>query len=113
MTVRIYFNDEKASEKYKILQSSLNSEDIRILKEINKTIDILEKDPFLGTQIPKRLIPKEYNKIFKPDNLWKYDLSKSWRLIYWISSDDEGQITLLIDWMNHKQYDKLFGYNTS
>ena len=79
----------------------------------SEAIDILEKNPFSGTQIPKRLIPKEYNKFFKPDNLWKYDLNKTWRLIYWISSDDTGQITLLIDWMNHKQYDKLFGYSTS
>lgn len=113
MTIRIYFNDEKASEKYKKLQFSFNPEDTRILKEINKVIAILEEDPFSGTQIPKRLIPKEYNKIFKPDNLWKYDLNKSWRLIYWVSSDDNGQITLLIDWMDHKRYDKLFGYSTS
>ena len=113
MTIRIFFNDEGVSEKYRKLQSSSSPEDMRIFKEINKAIDILEKDPFFGIQIPKRLIPKEYDKIFKPDNLWKYDLNRSWRLIYWISSDDKGQITLLIDWMNHKEYDKLFGYRIS
>lgn len=112
MTTRIFFNDESTSEKYKKLQNSSKLEDIRIFNEIIKAIDILEEDPFSGIQIPKRQVPKKYKKIFRPDNLWKYDL-KTWRLIYWISSDDEGQITLLIDWMNHKQYDKLFGYNSS
>ncbi|MBN1432993.1 MAG: type II toxin-antitoxin system YoeB family toxin [Methanomicrobiaceae archaeon] len=89
------------------------SEDKRILKALNKAIDNIEKDPFSGIQIPKRLIPKRYNKVFKPDNLWKYDLNRSWRLIYWIASDDEGRITLLIDWMDHKEYDKIFGYRSS
>ncbi|MBP2132601.1 Txe/YoeB family toxin of Txe-Axe toxin-antitoxin module [Methanomicrobium sp. W14] len=113
MTTRIFFNDTDVSEKYKKLKESSNSKDVLILKEINKAIDKLAKDPFLGIQIPKRQIPKDYTRIFKPDNLWKYDLDRSWRLIYWISSDDEGRITILIDWMNHKQYDKLFGYSTS
>ena len=76
MTIRIFFNNESVSEKYKRLESSSSPEDIRLFKEINKAIDILEKDSFSGIQIPKRLIPKEYNKIFRPDNLWKYDLNK-------------------------------------
>ena len=97
----------------KKLQNSFKPEENHVLKEINKAIDILENNPFSGIQIPKRQIPKEYNKIFRPDNFWKYDLSKSWRLRYWISSDDKGLITLLIDRMNHKQYNKLFGYKSS
>lgn len=82
MKTRIYFNDENAAAKYKKIQSSSNSKDLRILKEIDKAIDILQKDPFSGIQIPKRLIPKDFNKIFSQDNLWKLDLNKSWRLIY-------------------------------
>ena len=113
MKARIFYNDESASEKYNDLKNSSDLKDLRILKEIDKAIDNLEKNPFSGVQIPKRLIPKSYNKIFEPDNLWKYNLNNSWRLIYWISSDEDGCITLLIDWMNHKEYERLFGYNSS
>jgi len=58
MTHRIFFNDDGVSEKYKNLQSSSSAEDKRILKALNKAIDNIEKDPFSGIQIPKRLIPK-------------------------------------------------------
>ena len=58
----------------------------------------------------RNLFPKSYLEKYKIDNLWKYDLPNAWRLIYSIKN---GQITILsiiLEWMNHKDYEKRFKY---
>ncbi len=67
------------------------------------------KNAFCGKQFPKRLIPKEYMDLYGITNLWKYKLSESWRLLYSITTPSKVEIiTVVLDWMNHKKYDRLF-----
>ncbi|MFY1642790.1 hypothetical protein ACK11Z_03520 [Methanoculleus bourgensis] len=42
-------------------------------------------------------------------NLWKYNLSRSWRLMYTVTSDG-GTIAVVIEWLDHTGYDRRFGY---
>ncbi|MDD3178390.1 MAG: hypothetical protein PHR26_02630 [Candidatus ainarchaeum sp.] len=42
-----------------------------IKKSIIKAIKELKQNAFSGIQIPKKLIPKEYIKKYKINNLWK------------------------------------------
>ena len=82
-------------------------------KELHKHLirafnDILE-NAFCGRAVKKRLIPKGYLK--KYDNLWIYNLPDAWRLLYSIKSPNKIEIiSVVLDWMNHKDYERLFRF---
>ncbi len=65
---------------------------------------------FAAALIPKRQIPKVYLQRYPPiRNLWKYNLSRSWRLMYTVASDGD-TIAVIIEWLDHTGYDRRFGY---
>ena len=64
-----------------------NFEDKELYLFIERAISDLKMSNS-GTQLPKRLWPKEYIKRYNLTNLWKYDLPKGWRLIYTIKTDE-------------------------
>lgn len=81
-------------------------------KNIKRAIKDIESNAFFGIQIPKRLIPIEYIKKYKITNLWKYDLPDGWRLIYSITTPTKIKIiTIILEWFNHKNYERKFKYS--
>ena len=86
------------------------SEHQTLLKSINRALELLRNNPFIGIQIPKKLIPKKYMQKFDVTNLWKFNLSNYWRMIYTVTSEGIKIIVLILDIMDHKTYNKLFGY---
>ncbi|MBL7055043.1 type II toxin-antitoxin system RelE/ParE family toxin [Candidatus Woesearchaeota archaeon] len=81
-----------------------------LFKLINQALDNIEQNSFCGIQIPKKLIPKEYSSKYKVKNLWKYDLPKGWRLIYSIANDEIVVVSLILEWFDHKEYERTFKY---
>jgi len=75
---------------------------------LRRTFNVIEEDAFSGIQIPKRLIPADYTHNVR--NLWKYNLIDGWRLLYSIATDNSAPITLVIDWLSHKEYERKFKY---
>jgi hypothetical protein len=63
-----------------------------------------------GIHIPKDRIPKEYTRNYDVNNLWKVNLSGAWRMIYTIRGSEVEIISLILDIMNHDDYNKKFGY---
>ena len=47
---------------------------------------------------------------YEVDNIWIYNLPSSWRMIYALTRDEENIkiIAVVLDWMNHKDYERLF-----
>ena len=105
----IRFADENIREAFYKLEKGDDSER-ELFKLINQALDNLEENAFCGIQIPKRLIPKEYILKFGVKNLWKYDLPKAWRLIYSIVNDEIVVVSLVLEWLDHKNYEKRFKY---
>jgi len=102
-----------ADEKLKITLNRLKdskTEDKKLYEWINKTLDNLEENAFCGIQIPKRLILKVYIEKYGISNLWKYDLPKGWRLIYSVANNEVSVLSIILEWMNHHDYEKRFGY---
>ena len=81
-----------------------------MLRSINRTKELLKKNPFAGNQVQKRLIPKEYINKYDIDNLWRIELANRWRLIYAITGNQIEIINFVIDILNHKNYNKVFRY---
>jgi Txe/YoeB family toxin of Txe-Axe toxin-antitoxin module len=108
MKSEIKFVDEKLQNLFEKLKDS-KTEDKKLYEWIVRAFEDLEKNAFCGTQIPKRLIPKEYKK-YELDNLWKYDLPNAWRLIYTVAKGEVCVLSIVLEWMNHKDYENRFNY---
>ncbi len=82
--------------------------DKNLYKHLAIAFDDIQGNAFCGIQVPKKLIPKKYRHL---DNLWKYNLPDAWRLIYTIKSPDKVEvISVILDWMDHKNYERLFKF---
>lgn len=103
----VIFANKKLEKDFQELR-----ENDEIKKGIKKAIKDIKRNPFIGTQIPKKLIHKKYIKKYGTNNIWKYDFPNSWRLIYSITIPSKVEIlTVLIKWFNHKNYERRFNYS--
>ena len=103
------FIDEKIKKSFYKLEEGDNSEK-ELFKFINQAMDNIEKNAFCGIQISKKQIPKEYVKKYGVSNLWKYDLPNAWRLLYSIRAGKAFVVSIILEWMNHKEYERRFNY---
>jgi Txe/YoeB family toxin of Txe-Axe toxin-antitoxin module len=85
-------------------------EEKQIFDFVTRAINDLKENPFCGIKVPKGLWPKEYIKNYGIDNLWKYNLPNAWRLIYTIIGDEVKIVSMILEWLDHKNYEKRFGY---
>ena len=83
-----------------------NSENQQLLRSIETKIKLLKHNPQYGIQIRKNLIPKK----FPVDNLWKVNLTGYWRMLYTLKGNQLEVICFVLEILNHKRYNKLFGY---
>jgi hypothetical protein len=109
MKCRVVFADDKVKKLYEELKDT-NSEEKELFDWLNNAFDRISENAFCGIQISKRLIPNEYIKTYQIDNLWKYNLPRSWRLLYSVARDDVVIISIVLEWMPHKTYERIFKY---
>ncbi len=116
--VRIILSEE-ADEVYQELNKIVDDEKKRgvessfhqtILRSINRIKETLKQDPFAGEQIKKRQISPKYIINYDVENLWRIELANRWRLIYTITGNKLEIISFILDIIDHKEYDKIFGY---
>jgi Txe/YoeB family toxin of Txe-Axe toxin-antitoxin module len=94
----------------KVAFDNLKESDERLHKEIEKALTDIKLNAFCGRNVRKKLIPKELSKKYNLNNLWIYNLRKDWRLLYTIGRDEIEVLALVLDWMNHKDYNRLFKF---
>lgn len=109
MKSKVVFADKKLKEAFESLKDS-KTEDRRLYEWLRRAFQDIEENAFCGIQIPKKLIPKEYIKKYCITNLWKYNLPNAWRLLYSVAADKAIVISIIIEWMDHKKYERRFGY---
>jgi len=108
-TFHVVFVDKKTEDSFDALEEG-KFEDRKLHKFIERAIQDLKRDPTIGTRVPKRLIPKEYSQKFSINNLWKYNLPGAWRLLYTLKGNDVEIISIILEWLSHPEYEKLFKY---
>ena len=110
---------EDADKDYRELQKTVisekeqgidNSPNIQLLKSIERAINNLKIDPQFGIHIPRKVISKSLVARYGTDRLWKINLVGYWRLIYTIVGDEVKVISFVLEFMDHKKYNKVFGY---
>ncbi len=110
-TIRVAFADAKLLEAFNELKSG-KFEDKQLALELDSVMDLLKKDPFLGIKIAKHLWPDEYVRKYRIDNLRKYDMRSGWRLMYTISGNNVEVVAILLEWLDHKNYERRFKYKS-
>jgi len=110
MKPKVVFGNSKLKDSFDKLKKS-KTEDKKLYEWIIRAFEDLENNAFCGIQVPKKLISREYEKKFgKIDNLWKYNLPNAWRLIYTVKTNEIVVLSIVLEWMNHKEYERKFYY---
>ena len=103
---KVVFIDKELAKSFEEL-----SDKEPIKKALIKVINNLKENAFCGRNIKKKLIPKDLIEKYGIDNLWIYNLPSAWRLLYSVTpSADVKIIAAILDWMNHKDYERLFNF---
>lgn len=104
-SAKVIFVDDELEKAFNSLQ-----EQDPIKKAIQRAIQNIKEDFQAGEYIPKKDIPEGYLIKYGINNVRVYDLPFAWRLMYSVTGSSEiGIISVILDWMNHKDYEKLFG----
>lgn len=109
--ISIGFADEDVRKAFEELRKG-KFEDKQLLEWLETAIKELGQDPFRGVRIPSKLWPAIYIKKYGIDNLRKYNLPKGWRMLYTIHGNEVEIISIMIEWLDHENYEKRFGYKS-
>lgn len=99
--------EEVGREKKRSIKNSFNNQ---LMKAIDRIIEQLSVEPTHGVHVPKNRIPEKYIREYGINNLWKANLPGAWRLLYTLNTDKLEILTILLEYMDHNRYNKLFGY---
>lgn len=89
--------------------ASLNRK-AELWRSIDDCLEGLKASSQAGTKIPRNLWPEGYVRAYGVTNLYKCNLAGAFRLLYTIYVESGWTKVLAIDFMPHKEYEKLFGY---
>lgn len=110
--IRVRFSPE-AEEVYKHINAKAPKSKLErmILNAVNQKIELIKANPHYGDGIPKKLIPKEYMIKYEITNLFRVELPNFWRMLYTLTAEGEIEIiAFILDIIDHRTYDKKFGY---
>jgi hypothetical protein len=102
---KVVFIDESLEKSFTILD---NTDPLK--KGLIKAIKDVQENSFAGRNVKKELIPKEIIRKYNINNLWIYNLPNGWRMLYVLTSSEIRIIAVILNWMNHKDYERLFKF---
>jgi len=77
---------------------------------IAKAIEKIKENPHKGKVIPKPQIPFKYKQL-GITTLRRMNLDERWRLIYTLDGSDIEIVAVLLEWKDHPEYNREFGYD--
>ncbi|MFT4308718.1 MAG: hypothetical protein ACMXYM_05115 [Candidatus Woesearchaeota archaeon] len=110
--------DEHAFEEYEHLKEAVASERsssskptyAQLLASVEHAIDQLKRDPYAGDLIPRKHLSKRVIHTYGTDRILRLELVGYWRMLYTIIGSESRIIALILEYMDHTRYDRLFGY---
>ncbi|MBI4393319.1 MAG: hypothetical protein HY556_05915 [Euryarchaeota archaeon] len=83
-------------------------------RKVRWWINRLAGDSQAGDHVRRVLIPPALRKRYGISNLWRGEIPGGWRLLYTIPTEAGRQnVVTILFIIDHKKYDRLFGYSTS
>lgn len=86
-----------------------------VRKILRERADRLAEDPQAGTyistsRVPTKALKRWERRVGPVANLWKVDLPDGLRALYTVGSDGPHRVVLVLEIVNHTEYDRLLGY---
>lgn len=106
--VRIVLKGQ-AKDSYLELKKRKDKEATSILNSFERVKEILRDNPQYGNPIAKNLIPKSL-LLLGIQNLYRAELSNYWRMLYTIEGNEINIFLFVLNIVDHKEYNKIFGY---
>lgn len=107
MEVEIRFVDSKLKAAFKELETS----DKELYGQVERALTEISKNVFCSRNVRKKLIPRKLIQKYGINNLWIYNLPRGWRLLYSVINPSKVEVlALILDWMDHKDYERLFKF---
>jgi len=102
----------EAEKTFGELLKSKKKEHSALINSIKQKSDMLKDNPHFGDPISKKKIPQKY---FKQGftNLFRIPLTGYWRMLYSLKGNEVEIISFILEILDHKKYEKLFGYKKS
>lgn len=88
-----------------------NSQNAKLYKSVQTAVEKLKINPSCGAHIKKDFWPQKIINKYGIANLWKLNLYGNWRILYTITGDSIEIVSFVLQIIDHKKYDKLFGYS--
>jgi hypothetical protein len=99
----------KASSEVAVFVSSLRRGSY-LLKIVDAGLDALKLNMFAGEKIERKKHPRYYVRKYGVNNLYKFNLDSSTRLIYTLVAEETGVAVVILEVLDHKKYEERFGY---
>jgi len=109
MKCEIQFVNGKIKNAFEKLSKG-NYEEKELRRNLERAFGDICENPFCGVQVPKKLIPSDYIKKFNIRNIWKYNLPNAWRMIYSLEGKKIYVVSIILEWLDHKEYERRFKY---
>ena len=98
-----------AKKSFSILKNQQDKNSQTLINSIKRAVEILKENPQFGDPIKKELIPNKLKKL-GIQNLYRMELSNYWRMLYTIEGTKIEIFVFILNIVDHKKYNKLFGY---
>lgn len=111
--VRVILAPEAADAYNNLMSKASDSKQEEvILNAFLQKVELLKENVHYGQPIAKKLIPAEYKTRYGITNLFRVELPNFWRMLYTLTAGSSGVeiVVLVLDIIDHKKYDKKFGY---
>lgn len=82
----------------------------QLLTSIHNAITRLKQNPFYGDLIPSIHITSKIINLYGTAKLFRIALVGYWRMLYTVVGTKTQLTVLILAYMDHPTYDKLFGY---
>jgi len=113
----IKFDRDAEKEYLKLQKSVAESEKTKkkptyeqLLNSINNALRNIKADYKYGDLIPRKYISKNTIQRYGTDKILRVELVGYWRLLYTIIGDEAKVIAFILEYMDHKKYNKIFDY---
>ena len=116
-SITIQFDKEVYKEYQKLQKLVAESEKSQtkptykqLLTSINNALKNIKANYKYGNLIPRKYISKATENRYGTNKIFRVELVGYWRLLYAIIGDEVKIIALILEYMDHKKYNKIFSY---
>ncbi len=100
----------KASREVAALISSLKKNS-HLFGVVDSGLNVLRLNMFAGDRVERKRFPKYYVQKYGVSNLYKFNLDSRRRLIYTLVAEGKGVAVIVLEILDHKEYEERFGYS--